>query len=174
MTDGRPVNRTVNVVLYLSVMLLAATAVVLGVQIAQDAGRSGASGAEGAPEQYAAVLSAAREEAEAFINIRYDDAEASIEKVASGATGEFRKQYDESTKGVRKVLRQNRSIMAGEVLWAGVVAADDDSATVIAATTGTVSNVQTENEPVARAFRLRLELVLEDGRWLTHDLQFVA
>ena len=64
--------------------------------------------------------------------------------------------------------------MEGEVVWIGVVDADDDSATVLAATTGTVANAQTDDEPVARAFRLRLELVLVDGRWLTSDLQFVA
>ena len=56
--------------------------------------------------------------------------------------------------------------MEGEVLWAGVVDVDQDSATVIAATSGTVANQQTDNQPVARNFRLRLDLVLEDGQWL--------
>jgi Mce-associated membrane protein len=64
--------------------------------------------------------------------------------------------------------------MEGEVLWAGVVDVDEDSATVIAATSGTVANRQTNNQPVARNFRLRLDLVREDGRWLTNDLQFVG
>ena len=36
--------------------------------------------------------------------------------------------------------------MTGEVLWAGVVAQDPDSATVIVATTGTVQNNQTEQQ----------------------------
>ena len=125
-------------------------------------------------EQYGAVLSAARSEAEAFINIRYDAAQASIDKVAAGATGKFKDQYASSTQGVIKVLRQNRSVMDGSVVWAGVVSVDGDSATVIAATTGTVANVSTKNKPVARNFRLQLELVREGGRWLTSDLQFVS
>ena len=45
---------------------------------------------------------------------------------------------------------------------------------MIAATSGTVANRQTNNQPVARNFRLRLDLVREGGRWLTNDLQFVG
>ena len=130
--------------------------------------------AQAEQERYGDVLAAARQEAEAFINIRYDDARDSIDRVAEGATGEFKEQYSSSTEGVLQVLKQERSVMEGEVLWAGVVDVDQDSATVIAATSGTVANRQTGNQPVARNFRLRLDLVLEDGRWLTNDLQFVG
>ena len=38
-----------------------------------------------------------------------------------------------------KLLQDNKSMMDGEVIWAGVVAQDPDSATVIVATTGTVA-----------------------------------
>ncbi|MGZ5398724.1 MAG: hypothetical protein ACXWXO_14450 [Nocardioides sp.] len=64
--------------------------------------------------------------------------------------------------------------MEGEVLQVGVVNADEDGATVIVATSGTVDTRLTGDQPVQRHFRLRLELVLEDGRWLTDDLQFVG
>jgi Mce-associated membrane protein len=161
-----------NIALYVVVLLVACACVVGGVMAwrahddrAQDAAEQ---------ERYGDVLAAARAEAEAFINIRYDDAQASIDAVAEGATGEFKEQYSSSTEGVLEVLEQNKSVMDGEVLWAGVVDVDKDSATVLAATTGTVANVQTRNKPVVRNFRLQLELVLEDGRWLTSDLQFVS
>jgi Mce-associated membrane protein len=130
--------------------------------------------ATGPRDRYADVLAAATAQTEAFVNIRYDRAEESIEAVAEGATGDFAEQYDASTEGVLTLLEENRSVMEGEVVWIGVVDADADSATVLAATTGTVANVTTDDEPVARAFRLRLEMVLVDGRWLTSDLQFVA
>ena len=125
-------------------------------------------------QRYGEVLAAATAEAEAFINIRYDDAQASIDKVSEGATGEFREQYASSSGRVIEVLRQNQTVMEGEVLYAGVVDVDQDSATVITATSGTVANKQTDNEPVGRNFRLQLELAYEDGRWLTRDLQFVS
>ena len=59
-------------------------------------------------------------------------------------------------------------------MWAGVVSLDEDSARVIAATTGTVANTGTDNKPVARNFRLQLDLELVDGEWLTSNLEFVG
>lgn len=124
-------------------------------------------------ERYGDVLASARREVEAFINIRYDDAQASIDRVAAGATGALAEQYGTRTKEALRKLRSAKSVMEGEVLWAGVVDIGEDSATVIAATSGTVANVSTGNEPVDRYFRLRLDLVHEDGTWLTEHLEFV-
>lgn len=161
-----------NIALYVVVLLLGGAAVVGGVMTWRTHGDRADTARQ--QERYGDVLAAATTEAEAFINIRYDDAQASIDAVAEGATGEFRDQYDTSSQSVIEVLRDNKSVMEGEVLWAGVVDLDGDSATVIAATTGTVSNKQTDDKPVERNFRLQLELVLEDGQWLTRDLQFVS
>jgi Mce-associated membrane protein len=161
-----------NVVLYVATVLLACVCIVGGVMAwrTHDARER----AQAEHERYGDVLFAATDEAEAFINIRYDDAQASVDRVAAGATGEFKEQYSRSSEGVLQVLKQEKSVMEGEVLWAGVVDVDQDSATVIAATSGTVANQQTDNQPVSRNFRLRLDLVREDGRWLTNDLQFVG
>ena len=161
-----------HVALYVVTVLLACICVVGGVLVWRTHQADERTQAE--QERYGEVLAAATEEAEAFINIKYEDAEDSIDRVAAGATGDFKKQYSRSTKGVLQVLKQEKSSMEGEVLWAGVVDVDQDSATVIAATSGTVANRQTNNQPVARNFRLRLDLVREGGRWLTNDLQFVG
>ncbi|MGZ4496028.1 MAG: hypothetical protein ACXVWZ_01005 [Nocardioides sp.] len=169
---SRPGHPTLNVVLYAVALVLACASVVGGVLVYQA--HAQASDDAVVQDRYGAVLAAARTEAEAFINIDYQDAQSSIDKVASGATGSFRKQYATSTKGVIQVLQQNRSVMDGHVVWAGVVAVDQDSATVIAATSGTVANVQTKNQPVARNFRLKLDLVRSGGRWLTSNLEFVG
>lgn len=124
-------------------------------------------------ERYAEVVAAATEEAEAFVNIRYDDARSSLDRVAEGATGDFREQYTSSRDRVEQKIRRNRSVLDGEVLYAGVVDVDENSATVLAATSGTVTSRQTDNQPVDREFRLRLELVRQGGRWLTSDLEVV-
>jgi Mce-associated membrane protein len=172
-----------NVLLYVVVMVAAALLVVAGVRVLDDDPApttlpvkgvielDEASGSE--QQRYADILDSASTEATAFVNIRYDDAQASIDAVMAGATGAFRDQYAKSTDGVIQVLTDNKSIMTGEVLWTGVVAQDPDSATVIVATSGTVQNKQTGDKPVARSFRLQLQLVSEKGRWLTSDLQFV-
>ena len=161
-----------NIALYVATVLLACVCIVGGVMVWHAHDNRDRAQAE--QERYGEVLVAATDEAEAFINIRYDDGQASVDRVAEGATGEFKKQYSRSTEGVLQVLKQEKSVMEGKVLWAGVVDVDQDSATVIAATSGTVANQQTKNQPVSRNFRLRLDLVREDGRWLTNDLQFVG
>ena len=172
-----------NVALYVVVMVAAALLVVAAVQVLRDDPKPASLPVAGVVElkegsateqqRYADILDSAGKEASAFVNVRYDDAQASIDAVMAGATGDFRDQYAKSTDGVIKVLKDNKSIMTGKVLWTGVVAQDPDSATVIVATGGTVQNKQTGDKPVARYFRLQLQLVSEKGRWLTSDLQFV-
>lgn len=162
----------VDLSLLVLVLLLLAASVVGGVL----AWQSREDRAETATEQerYGAVLASARAEAEAYINIRYDDAQASIDQVAEGATGEFREQYTSSSERVIEALQRNETVMEGEVLYVGVVDVDEETATVLAATSGTVADQETDNQPVGRDLRLRLELVHEDGRWLTNDLQLVS
>ena len=178
-----------NVALYVVALLTAAVCVVvvvLSVGELRDDGptalpRDGALQVESLDEasaeeqqRFGDVIASATTVATAFVNIRYNAAQESIDKVKAGATGAFREQYEESTGGVIDVIKRNKSVMTGEVLWAGVVAADENSATVIVATSGTVANTQTGDKPVARNFRLQLQLVREDDTWLTNDLQFVA
>ena len=158
--------------LYLLALLLACACVFGGVLVVQEHGTRARAAAD--QERYGDVLAAARSEVDAFINIDYRDAGSSIDAVAKGATGDFAKQYSSRTKGVEDVLRRNKSVMKGDVLWAGVVDVDSDSATVIAATKGTVANVRTGDKPVARYFRLKLDLQYVDGRWLTSNLEFVG
>jgi Mce-associated membrane protein len=125
-------------------------------------------------ERYGAVLAAANAEATAFVNLRYDRAEQTVGAVAAGATGRFRSHYATASGHVVRVLQRHRSSMEGHVVWSGVVQIDATHATVIAATSGTVSNNRTGGNPVDRHYRLRLSLVHEGGRWLTSNVQFVG
>jgi Mce-associated membrane protein len=125
-------------------------------------------------QRYGDVLAAANAEVTAFVNLRYDQASRGIDAVAAGATGDFRAHYVKSARHVVRVLRRHRSAMTGQVVWSGVVSVAPDSATVIAATTGTVSNTSTHGQQAPRHFRLRVSLLRENGRWLTSDIQFVG
>ena len=125
-------------------------------------------------QRYGDVLAAADAEVTAFVNMRYDHASRSIDAVAAGATGDFRTHYVRSARHVVKVLRRHHSAMTGQVVWSAVAAVAPDRATVIVATTGTVSNTNTDGQQVPRHFRLRISLLHQDGRWLTSDIQFVG
>ena len=171
-TSGGRSHAGLNVALCVVALLLACAGVVGGVDVYRTHGER----ADAAVEQarYGDVLAAATKEAEAVINLDYRHPRDSMATVAAGATGKFRRQYDTSSAGVTKVLLRNRSVMDGKVVSAGVVDLHGDSATVIAATSGTVANARTHNKQVARSFRLRLHLVYTGGRWLTSDLEFVG
>ena len=171
-TSGPGSRTRLDIGLFVVALLLACACVfgaVLVVQQYRDDQR-----AEDEQERYGDVLAAAREEVGAFINIDYRDAQASIDAVAAGATGDFADQYDSSSEGVVDLLEREKSVMDGEVLWAGVSDLDQDSATVLVATTGTVQNRSTGNEKVARYFRLKLDLQKSGDEWLTSNLEFVG
>lgn len=171
-TPGKPGRFLLNAVLYLLAMVVACVCVVGGVMSWQRHQERADERVE--HERYGDVLAAARTEAEAFVNIDYKSAEESIDRVADGATGDFAKQYRSESSSVVELVKENESVMTGEILWAGVVDVDQDSATVLVATSGTVANVQTDNRATVRNFRLQLELQHVKGRWLTSDLQFVG
>lgn len=119
-------------------------------------------------------IEAATKMVTAFVNFDYEDPARTIEAVKSMSTGTFLSQYSAGAKDLEKLATEAQSIMVAEVVWAGLVAGDDDTATVILATTGTVKNKTTDFQPEARNNRIRLELVREGGRWLATDLQYVA
>lgn len=177
-------NRVVlNVSLYVVVMVATALLVVAAVRVLDDDSGPSSLPVKGVAEldeasateqqRYADILESASKEAMAFVNISYETAQDSIDAVMEGATGDFRDQYAQATEALITLLQVNKSIRTGEVIWAGVVAQDPDSATVILATTGTVQNNQTGDNPKAENYRIQMQLVSEKGRWLTSDLQFV-
>lgn len=165
-------GRTTLVVLGLVTLVLAAVCVVGGVLVVRE--HQDRQDATAAQERYGDVLAAARTEVEAMINFDYKNAQESMDAVAAGATGDFAKQYDAKTPGVLKTFEEAKSVMDGKVLWAGVEDLTDDTATVIAATSGTVSNTNTGNKPVARSFRIKVTMVREDSTWKTSNLEFVS
>jgi len=143
----------------------------------EDVGRGTVAAMDPAPEEEqvrtAEQLEAATKMVNAFLNINYEDVEANIEAVKSLSTGQFLRQYTRASDDLAKLTRRAKATQTGEVVWAGLVAGDPDDATVIVATSGTVTNELTEFEPQSRTYRLQLDLELVDGRWLTSDLQYV-
>lgn len=163
--------RLPGVLAALAVLLLVACAVG-GYAVYREHDNRSAALAE--QQRYGAVLEAARQTATAFVNIDYRDPQASFDAVAAGATGEFLDQYVGSTESLVDLLKTNQSVMTGAVGAAAVTGLDADSATVIVATNGSVSNVSSNEEQTARDFRLRLDLLLVAGEWRTNNLEFVG
>ncbi|MDQ6526555.1 hypothetical protein RB608_23240 [Nocardioides sp. LHD-245] len=194
MTDERSRVR-LNVALYVAVVVCGCVALLLlylhvstsdnevnGTDVVPGAGQDVGRGTVEAvrlandteQERIAAQLDAATKMVTAFVNFDYEEPQSTIEAVKSMATGTFLSQYSQGAKDLEKLAAEAQSDMVAEVVWAGLVAGDDDTATAIVATSGTVRNKTTEFQPEARNYRIQVDLVLEDGRWLTKDLQYVA
>ncbi|MBU1803127.1 MAG: hypothetical protein KKA97_13035 [Actinobacteria bacterium] len=170
-------------VLYVVALLLACGCVVGGVVIVQQARGDARTERESpqtvAPsaaeqERYGEALRAAESTALALVNIDYEDPEASFEAVRGTATGTFLEQYDASSESLVDLVTQFESVLTGTVVSSAVSSIDQDDATVLVATDGTVSNAQTGEGGQARNFRILVKLVREGDRWLTNDLEFVG
>jgi Mce-associated membrane protein len=157
----------VDTVLLVVALLLAAAVVLGAVVVLGERGRPGAGSGTG--ERYAAVMAAAEAEADALVNVSHDDPD-SVARVVAGATGDLATRYADSGEVLRS-LRRQRAVADGSVVAVGVVAVGPTSATVLAATEGTLATRASQGRPRDRDARLRLQLVLEDGRWLTRAVE---
>jgi Mce-associated membrane protein len=119
------------------------------------------------------ILAAARQSALNFTSLDYRHYDRDSANVLAGATGEFKKQFTAQTDQLTKLVAQNRSVSQGQVLEAGIVRSDEDSARVLVVADSKVTNTAAP-EGEARTYRLQLDLVHKDGRWLTSDVEFVG
>lgn len=120
-----------------------------------------------------AAAAAASAEVEGLIDISGSTSEEDMEKLLDGATADFRSELESQAGRLKKALASNKVKAEGEAVSTGVVRLDGDKATVIVAAVGTVDNKSTkEAEP--RNYRLKVDLLQSDGRWLVSGLEFVA
>lgn len=119
------------------------------------------------------VARAARTEAVAFLTVDHQDMDPLIDAVLAGATGDFAEQYAAQRDVLTREAVRTEATSTGEVVALGVGDLDADSATVLVAANSTVTNTRTGPRGQVRFYRLRLDLVREDGRWLTSGVRFV-
>ena len=120
-----------------------------------------------------AILDSARQQAVNFTTLDYQHLDRDLGRVLAGSTGDFRKQFKAGTKNLTDLVTQNRAVSRGEVLDAGIVSSDADSARVLVVADSTVTNAA-DSQPQKRHYRMQLDMVRSGDRWLVSDLQFVG
>ncbi|HUR13928.1 MAG TPA: hypothetical protein VM097_05505 [Mycobacteriales bacterium] len=120
-----------------------------------------------------AAVSAARQEIVNLDSLSWQTIDADLKRVLDGATGTFKDQFSRAQKDLKPVVVQRKSTSSGTVLFAGVVRADTDTATVLVAVDRTVKDSTDPTGAVAHD-RWRVDLEKHGGRWLVSDLQPVA
>lgn len=119
------------------------------------------------------ILAAARRSALNFTSLDYRHYDRDSANVLKEATGDFKKQFAAQTEQLTELVAENRSVSEGQVLEAGIVRSDEDSARVLVVADSKVTNTAVPDGE-ARTYRLRLDLVHRNGRWLTSDVEFVG
>ncbi|MCM2578332.1 hypothetical protein M1E25_13350 [Streptomyces sp. MTZ3.1] len=119
------------------------------------------------------ALAAARQSALNFTSLDYRHYGRDSRNVLKGATGSFKQQFAAQTKELTKLVAKNKSVSEGKILEAGLVRSGERSARVLVVADSKVTNVAAP-EGRARNYRLQLDMVRRDGRWLTSDIEFVG
>lgn len=128
---------------------------------------------EAEQERVAAQIEGATKLVTAFLNLRHDETEANFATIREWATGQFLQEWEAGEAALAEQMELAKSVSEADVVWAGLVAGDEESARVIVAVDGTVSNESTGLEPENRYYRIQVDLILDEGRWRTRDLQYV-
>ncbi|WP_406079504.1 hypothetical protein [Micromonospora sp. NBC_00858] len=122
-----------------------------------------------------AAVAAARQASVNFVSVSAASVDRDIQRITTGATGDFRDEFTRGQSQVRAAVVENKVDSRGSVLRAGLVSGDRRRAVVLVAVDATVKNVKApEGRP--SHYRIQLDLVRdnESGRWLVSRLQFVG
>jgi Mce-associated membrane protein len=122
-----------------------------------------------------AALAAARQITVDFVSISASTVDRDLQRIANGATGEFKEEFTRGMPQVRQAVVENNVESQGTVLRAGLVSGDRDSAVVLVAVDTTVKNARAPEGRVSH-YRIQVDMVVdrESGRWLVSRLQFVG
>jgi Mce-associated membrane protein len=151
--------------------LVLPVAAAFGLWLWQDGERDAAAAA--AAEDRAA-LNAATLQTLNWASVDYRDVDAFVEKVASGATGPFLQQFQESETALRRLIGANESVQVPTIPrgGAGLLERRGDEARVLIVMDAQVTNTSTE-KPQPRQYRLQVTVSKVEGQWLTSELEFV-
>lgn len=119
------------------------------------------------------ALRAARQSALNLTSIDTEKFDEAVQRVLEGATGDFRKEFEDNSENLEKLLAENEVSAQGTVLEAGLVRADKSNATALVVVDSTVRNTATPDGRV-NTYRMQIEVERVDGRWLTSTLRFVG
>ncbi len=122
---------------------------------------------------HAAALAAARQFTVDFVSISAATVDKDIERVVGASTGDFHDEYSQGRAQVRAAVVENEVASQGSVLRSALVSGDHDSAVVLVAIDATVKNVKAPQGRPSH-YRIKVDLVKENDRWLVSRLEFVG
>lgn len=119
------------------------------------------------------VLQTARQAADNLTTIDYHTADRDVRQLIEGSTPEFAQRFGLASPEFLDVVKGSQLVATGDVTSAAIQRLDEDSARVLVAVDGSVRDVDTP-QGAPREYRLGMELVEQDGRWLVSKVDFLS
>jgi len=124
-------------------------------------------------DQAAAAVLAAKQQVLELTTLDKAHIDAQLQDLRSHATGGFATQFEGILGTFASVVKKDNITATGKIAGAGLEKLSGGKATVIVASSTTVTNSSTA-KPVPRNYRLRVTLTRVGARWLTSGMEFVA
>jgi Mce-associated membrane protein len=119
-----------------------------------------------------AAISVAEDQALTLTNVNRSNLDEQMEKLIANGTGEFLRQFNATASTFKNVVVKSKVHSTSTVAESGVVEFSPSNAVVLVALDSAVQNQETgQDEP--RPYRLKVNLVNEDGKWLVEQMEFV-
>lgn len=170
----RPSNRRSVINIVLALILLGLCGWLALFVLHGSSAAPGSTPAEKQAQAFTDINRAAQAETLAFLEVDYKKMDELTGRVLDGATGPFKKQYKTSLKSLKKAATSQKSTSKGHIDEVGLSEVDADTATVFVAAGSKVKNTGTKGKAEDRAWRIKLTMVKESGRWLVSQLEFVG
>lgn len=119
-----------------------------------------------------AALQTARQVADNLTSIDYRTADRDVQQILDASTEQFAEEFGISGPAFISVVKETQLVSRGEVTSAGIERVDDESARVLVAVKASVSNAAAP-QGTPRNYRMGVELMFIDGRWLVSKVEFL-
>lgn len=90
--------------------------------------------------------------------------------VLSGATGDWKKQFDSTSKELRDVLTQGEVVSKVNDVQCAIKSGDENSAEAIVVIGQTITSMGTQGKPAPGQLSMVMRLEKVDGRWLVNKV----
>jgi Mce-associated membrane protein len=142
----------------LLVVVVVFAAKLIGVQ-SDDSGRADA-------------LAAARQAAVNLTSFNFQTAVEDVARLRDSTTPYFEQQFNNDQNAFIKLIRDGQVRTSGTATEAGVVSYQPGSARVLVAVRASVQNTQVQ-QPDQRSYRMAMNMVVQNGKWLADSVEFI-
>ncbi|WP_174553628.1 hypothetical protein [Nocardia arizonensis] len=90
--------------------------------------------------------------------------------VLAGATGDWKKQFDDTSRELKEVLSQGEVVSKADDVQCAIKSADENSAEAIVVIGQTITSVGTQGKPAPGQLSMVMRMAKVDGKWLVNKV----